>query len=111
MRIVRHNLSTGEEYEYDDGRPEPIPSVFCPCCGYKTLYERAGLDICKICFWEDDGQDDVDADVVRGGSNEELSLTQARRNYAKFGACDESFVKDVKPPSEGDRLNRRSIEC
>ena len=26
----------------------------CPCCGYKTLNEKGGYDICPICFWEDE---------------------------------------------------------
>lgn len=51
-----------------------------------TLDERGGFEICPVCFWEDDGQDDHDADVVRGGPNAELSLTEARENYAQFGA-------------------------
>src|SRR5690606_15709062 len=41
----------------------------CPCCGHPTLGERAGFEICPVCFWEDDGQDDVDAHVERGGPN------------------------------------------
>jgi hypothetical protein len=49
----------------------------CPCCGYRTLLERGAYDICQVCFWEDDGQDDHDADVVRGGPSYELSLTAA----------------------------------
>jgi hypothetical protein len=42
-----------------------------------TLNERGGWEICAVCFWEDDGQDDHDADNVRGGPNGALSLTQA----------------------------------
>ena len=40
------------------------------------------------CGWEDDGQDDHDADVVRGGPNGRLSLTQARLDYAEVVAED-----------------------
>ena len=40
----------------------------CPCCGFVTLPERGADDICPVCFWEDDGQDDHDADEVRGGA-------------------------------------------
>ena len=46
-----------------------------------TLSERGGFEICSVCWWEDDGQDDADADVVRGGPNGDLSLTQARKNF------------------------------
>lgn len=56
----------------------------CPCCGYRTLNERAAYEICPICWWEDDGQDDADADAdtVRGGPNGEYSLALARANFA-----------------------------
>ena len=60
-----------------DGGP-----YLCPCCGFLTLPERGGYDICPVCFWEDDGQDDHDADEVRGGPNYTLSLTETRANYA-----------------------------
>jgi hypothetical protein len=53
----------------------------CPCCGYWTLSERGTFEICAECGWEDDGQDDADADVVRGGPNGALSLTAAREHY------------------------------
>jgi len=75
----------------------------CPCCRCLTLKERGGYDICPICFWEDDGQDDADADTVRGGPNGSLSLTMARENYIAFGACEERFVAKVRPPTEGER--------
>ncbi|MBX3291629.1 MAG: hypothetical protein KF881_01920 [Acidobacteria bacterium] len=70
----------------------------CPCCRNKTLNERGGFEICQVCFWEDDGQDDADADVVRGGPNREISLTEARANYKKIGACDPRSVKYVRKP-------------
>ena len=78
-----------------DGMKNKIP---CPCCGYKTIGDRGGFEICPVCFWEDDGQDDPDADEVRGGPNELLSLTQARQKFRRYGAVDEKFVKDVRRP-------------
>ncbi|GGK46377.1 membrane protein [Planomonospora parontospora subsp. parontospora] len=69
----------------------------CPCCGYVTLDERGGFEICPVCFWEDDGQDDPDADVVLGGPNGRLSLTQARRNFLTSGACEEAMRDHVRP--------------
>ena len=68
----------------------------CPCCQTKTLLERGGYDLCKVCFWEDDGQDDHDADTVRGGPNGELSLAQARDNFASIGAYEERFLSKVR---------------
>jgi len=60
--------------------------------------ERGAFTICRVCFWEDDGQDDADADVVRGGANGRLSLTMARRNFEAIGACDDDCVGAVRPP-------------
>ncbi len=85
-----------------EGQPSDLP-VRCPCCLCKTLSERGGFDICSVCFWEDDGQDDYDADVVRGGPNGALSLTQARANYRRLGACEARFVQSVRPPTADER--------
>jgi hypothetical protein len=49
-----------------------------------TLGERGGFEICEICFWEDDGQDSDDADIIRGGPNHNYSLTEARDNFQKY---------------------------
>ena len=57
----------------------------CPCCGLPTLTERGSYDICTICWWEDDGQDDDRADEVWGGPNGKYSLTHARINFANHG--------------------------
>jgi Cysteine-rich CPCC len=70
----------------------------CPCCGYLTLKERCAWGICEVCYWEDDGQDDHNADAVLGGPNGYLSLTQARANYQAFGACEEAMLVNVRPP-------------
>jgi hypothetical protein len=77
----------------------------CPCCRYLTLSERGGFEICPVCFWEDDGQDDHDAEVVHGGPNGALSLAQARANFAAFGACDERMRGHVRPPAP-DEISR-----
>jgi Cysteine-rich CPCC len=55
--------------------------VNCPCCGYPTLDGRNAYEICELCNWEDDGQDDADAEEVRGGPNSNYSLAEARRNF------------------------------
>ena len=80
--------------------PAPDGSNYaCPCCGNLTLPERGGFDICPVCFWEDDGQDNQDADVVRGGPNYALSLAAARENYSTIGACEERCVPHVRAPN------------
>ncbi|WP_433610341.1 CPCC family cysteine-rich protein [Dactylosporangium sp. CA-139114] len=70
----------------------------CPCCGYLTLDERGGYEICPVCFWEDDGQDTHDADQIRGGPNRGLSLTAARRNFVEIGASEARRLPHVRPP-------------
>jgi len=73
-------------------------SYRCPCCRYKTLFSRAGYEICPVCFWEDDGQDDHDADMVRGGPNRSLSLTDARNSFATYRVSDTRFLANVRQP-------------
>lgn len=82
---------------------EPLKSERCPCCGSLTLSERGAFNLCPVCCWEDDGQDDKDAAVVRGGPNRSLSLEVARRNYREFGACDQAFLARVRPPKPWER--------
>lgn len=65
--------------------PETDEPYTCPCCGHPTLDERGGYEICGVCGWEDDGQDDHDSHVVRGGPNGRLSLDAARRQYVQKG--------------------------
>jgi hypothetical protein len=75
----------------------------CPCCGYRTLDERGGYDICPVCFWEDDGQDEQDADTVRGGPNGGLSLTRARQIFISIGACDLKSLEHVRKPEPDEK--------
>ncbi|WP_084385056.1 CPCC family cysteine-rich protein [Novosphingobium naphthalenivorans] len=82
---------------YTEGR-----AFRCPCCRFATLSERGGYEICPVCFWEDDGQDDHDAELVRGGPNGSLSLLQARVNFAEYGACDFRHRKNVRPPADAE---------
>ena len=82
-------------------RPRGGPYA-CPCCGYLTLDDRGGDTICPVCFWHDDGQDDHDADEVRGGPNYSLSLTAARANFRRIGAAEERVLPFVRPPSESE---------
>ncbi|WP_176668844.1 CPCC family cysteine-rich protein [Variovorax sp. SG517] len=65
----------------------------CPCCFCLTLLQRGAYEICPVCFWEDDGQDELDLFAVRGGPNRALSLAQARANYRSMGACDAQSVQ------------------
>jgi Cysteine-rich CPCC len=73
------------------------PPYACPCCRCLTLRARGHYDICPVCFWEDDGQDDITEDY-HGGPNGGLSLAEARTNYQALGACDERSVLSVRRP-------------
>jgi hypothetical protein len=70
----------------------------CPCCGLKTLDAPGALVLCPICWWEDDGQEDADASEVHLTVNGELSLDDARRNYARYGAAHPRFLPYVRKP-------------
>jgi hypothetical protein len=55
-----------------------------------------------VCFWEDDGQDEHDADDVRGGPNRDLSLTKARLNFHDFAASDARRLTNVRAPLDDE---------
>jgi len=80
-----------------DQQPPGLP-LRCACCGCKTLGERCVYEICPVCFREDDGQDDQNADEVWGGPNGAMSLTEGRANYRAFGASSERRKQFVRPP-------------
>ncbi|MBL1435295.1 MAG: hypothetical protein COB08_003750 [Rhodobacteraceae bacterium] len=62
--------------------PRQTEGLFhCPCCGFPTLDERTIFDICLICWWEDDGQDDHNSCLVLWGPNQGYSLDAARENF------------------------------
>ncbi|MFF7205527.1 CPCC family cysteine-rich protein [Streptomyces sp. NPDC008141] len=90
------------------GRVEDGP-YRCPCCGYVTLAERGGHEICAVCFWEDDGQGDHDADEVKGGPNRGMSLSQGRATFRAMGASEERrahLVRDPLPHEHPDNAPR-----
>lgn len=71
----------------------------CPCCAYLTLPEE--LDtflICPICFWEDDGLQSEDPEF-EGGANK-CNLKTAKKNFKKFGASEERFIKNTRKPKQ-----------
>jgi hypothetical protein len=69
--------------------------VICPACGLDTLSESGGFEICWVCWWEDDGQGDWDAELVTGGPNYDLSLKRARENFQKY-----YYIKEPKDPEK-----------
>jgi len=70
----------------------------CPCCGFLTLSEKppGTFEICPVCYWEDDQVQHDDPDFS-GGANK-VSLAQARKNFASFGAVDIEMKPFTRPP-------------
>ena len=77
----------------------------CPCCGYATLETRGQFEICPICFWEDDGQDDVDAHEEKGGPNRH-SLLEGRKSFLLTGVAHPEDHAAVRAPTSEDRRLR-----
>ncbi|MEM9344376.1 MAG: CPCC family cysteine-rich protein [Pseudomonadota bacterium] len=77
----------------------------CPCCHLPTLGERGGYEICGVCWWEDDGQDDPDAAQPLGGPNGHYSLKEARQNYRHHGHmyAEGEGILAVEKPSKARR--------
>lgn len=78
----------------------------CPCCGLPSLEEPPGcFDVCQICFWEDDGQSDADADRPNDGPNGDYTLTNARVNFRDHGHMYDAGkgIPDAENPSSQRR--------
>lgn len=58
----------------------------CPCCGYDTLSEEGGYEICYLCHWEDDPNyyNIIGDDDIVGGANGDYSLGEARQNFKLY---------------------------
>ncbi len=75
----------------------------CRVCGCLTLEEK--WDVCPVCFWEDD----VEEEDRASGANHGLTIKQARENYRSFGACEEAMVDNVRPPFENELPEERTF--
>jgi rubredoxin len=75
-----------------------LPKYTCPCCGYKILSAEPPEtnEICQICFWEYDPAQSKDP-YYENGANE-LSLSQAQKNFLKLGVSDPRFRYLVRKP-------------
>lgn len=104
LKIALRNSFVGVINEYlerrlsDLGRNLKVEGIVellcaCPCCGYRTLRERGGYEICSVCFWEDDGSNDPNR--VSGPNH--MTLGEARANFARLGAKAERATRNVLP--------------
>ncbi len=75
----------------------------CPVCGYLTRREESlgTYDVCPVCFWEDDPVQG--ADPNRSGGANHVSLNEAKRNFASFGASEERHQHHVRAPLPQER--------
>ncbi len=67
----------------------------CPCCDHRTLVERGRYDVCRVCFWEDDGTE-MESENLHSYPNK-MSLDAARNNFKEYGACDQRAKQFVDP--------------
>ena len=99
---------------FDDYIKEKKLNLYtCPSCGYSILEERGGFEICSICDWEDDGQDDEEADEVWGGPNGKLSLTDSRIQIGLKLSEMEKYIQkklDLDPEKVTNRLGIRGLK-
>ncbi len=77
----------------------------CVCCGHLTVDEPpCSYQICPVCGWEDDDVQLRWPDWAAGANR--TSLVEAQRNFADFGACDVRSLEHVRPPEDGEPLDR-----
>ena len=62
------------------------------------LAQNGELEICPVCYWEDDRQRGIN-----GGPNNILMLHEARITFAELGASDLLWIGEVRPPLESER--------
>ncbi|MBN1174432.1 MAG: hypothetical protein JXA67_19855 [Micromonosporaceae bacterium] len=74
------------------------PPDRCPCCGYRT-----GCTTCPVCFWTDDGRGEHDAARLINGPNSDLTLVDARLNFAIYGASHPRYRSLVRAPRSDER--------
>src|SRR5690242_1102863 len=76
----------------------------CPCCGHLVMEGPPGSDdICMICFWEDDVMQLRWPELA--GTTNAVSLVEAQKNFARLGASEERFLRDVRPPAPDEKID------
>jgi Cysteine-rich CPCC len=98
---IRLTLRRNGWLEHEIAAPDPedtakTPHFTCPCCGYRTLAEPPGsYEVCKVCFWEDDGVQLLDPACAGA---DDPSLLECQATYQRIGACEERFRRLVRAP-------------
>lgn len=76
----------------------------CPCCDHLTLSERGGYEICPICFWEDDGTNDVFRESPFSPNH--CTLLDGRRQYLVCRSSKERMLEHCRHPTEQEAQER-----
>jgi hypothetical protein len=73
----------------------------CPCYGYRVHQLPPGYhEVCPICGWEDDLSQLRFVDMP--GAANHVSLSEAQKNYAAFGAAERRNVGQARDPVPGE---------
>ncbi|KFE72014.1 hypothetical protein DB31_0275 [Hyalangium minutum] len=88
-RIVRNEALLEEArvlgVEVDSVEGQPAPAEPCPCCGFRTFLWRGEYDICPVCMWEDDREQDAFSDgperLARFSSPNHMTRAEYRDAY------------------------------
>jgi len=92
---LAHYLRTKMGLKVERVEGEMPNLLACPVCRYKTFTERGTWQTCPVCGWNSDPmQEALPAEPV--GSNG-ISLEEARRNFAQFGAITRQKLAEVEP--------------
>ena len=82
--------------------PDKYP---CPCCGFLVFRQQPGNhEKCPICLWEDDLAQ-LRFPLLPGSANH-VSLLEAQRNYADFGAAERRYRDVGRERPDEERRDR-----
>ena len=88
----------------------------CPCCKLLTLPDMDLHEICPVCWWEKDDQNETNKYEIFGGPNHDYSLSEAQSNFKKyyimFRPSDPKFSKlnkEIKIKKEMIRLYQNML--
>jgi hypothetical protein len=70
---------------------EAIKMSKCACCEYYSLDNNRGYEICKVCFWEDDGTNELE----KYSNANHMTLNAARSNFEAIGVIDIKFISCI----------------
>lgn len=72
--------------------------IQCPCCYNFTIEsdDEVIVDICEVCHWQYDWVAHAKPDISIGANH--LSLSDARKNYVKYGVSKLRLKNHVRKP-------------